>query len=142
MKKERRTRNISLIWKKRNAEQSSLKKLRINDKVSTGLKEISEAVTNFYKQLYSKDEGIEDAGSLLNSIKTHSTIIDEDSKKVCDGDITLDEIKKSIAKLKNNKAPGNGGLTSEFFNFGCLENAAHNVPKFNNPNSKIWLRSN
>lgn len=51
----------------------------------------------------------------MDNIKTNSTVIYEDSKKNCDKEITLDEIHKNIAKLKNNKSPGNDGLTAEFY---------------------------
>ncbi len=42
-------------------------------------------------------------------------MIDHHSKYICDQDITLEEIHKSVEKLKNNKAPGNYGLTCEFY---------------------------
>lgn len=83
--------------------------------MSTDLKEISEAVTHFYRNLYTKDEGIGDAGLLFDSIKIHAATINEHSKEVCDREVALDEIKNNIAKLKNNKAPGNDGLISEFY---------------------------
>ena len=34
---------------------------------------------------------------------------------MCDGSITLHEIQSCISKLKDNKSPGNDGLTGEFF---------------------------
>lgn len=100
---------------KRNTELSSLKRLRIDDKVSTDSSEISQFVTSFYKKLYTKDEGIGDARSFLENIKINSIVIDEDLKNNCDKAITLDEINKNIVKLKKNKSPGNDGLTAEFY---------------------------
>lgn len=41
--------------------------------------------------------------------------IDEAQRDFCDQDISVDELKKNISKLKDNKSPGNDGLTGEFY---------------------------
>lgn len=51
----------------------------------------------------------------MNNISDTTKKIDEELKLFCDKDISLEEVKNSIVGLKDNKSPGNDGLTSEFY---------------------------
>ena len=53
--------------------------------------------------------------SFFSCINVEVKRIDEEQKQLCDQDITLKEINLCISKLKDNKSPGNDGLTSEFY---------------------------
>ena len=99
---------------KRNAELSSIHKLDINGQTSVNMKEISYCVKHFYEELYA-EELHNTNETFFSSIKNVVKCIDEDSKKACDEKITVAEIKICISKVKNNKSPGNDGLTSEFY---------------------------
>lgn len=52
---------------------------------------------------------------MFSSIDGDVKRIDEEQESVCDQDITQEEISLCISKLKDNKSPGNDGLTSEFY---------------------------
>lgn len=54
----------------------------------------------------------------LKTLKEDITIIDDSFTAVCDLGVSLTEVRKNkcIASVKDNKSPGNGGLTSEFYN--------------------------
>lgn len=98
---------------KRKIQNSLLKKLRIEDTICTDITGVSDFVTNFYKNLY-KAVHHPDSSQLFNSLR-NPIIANEEFKANCSDEITLEEIKDSICRLKNNKSPGNDGLTSEFF---------------------------
>ncbi len=59
-------------------------------------------------------EGVneEDEEFLLNQIKVK---VKEDDKKLCDSDITEEEINEAITQLSNGKSPGLDCLSSEFY---------------------------
>lgn len=99
---------------KRNITVNSLHKLKINGHISEDPTNISKFVEEFYKQIYSEHNNFQSL-NFLSQIKNKARIIDEAQKEVCDQDIVLEEIKKSINKLKDNKSPGNDGLTGEFY---------------------------
>lgn len=101
---------------KRNNEMSSVSKLMINNSICESNKEIAEYVTQFYKNLYTSEPYNEkEAELLLSKISDTTKIIQEDFKLLCDQEINLQEINKCISGLKDNKSPGNDGLTSEFY---------------------------
>lgn len=74
---------------------------------------ILKAVQEFYGVLF-RTEGVneEDEEFLLNQIKVK---VKEDDKKLCDSDITEEEINEAITQLSNGKSPGLDGLSSEFY---------------------------
>ena len=43
--------------------------------------------------------------------------ITEDDKKICDSEITIEELGKNLKQLPNNKAPGCDGFTADFYKF-------------------------
>lgn len=77
---------------KRNAELASLIKLNINGQTSKNAKDISCFVKTFYEKLYTKRNDISDS-SFFSSIKESAKCIDEESRKMCDQNITLEGIK-------------------------------------------------
>lgn len=100
---------------KRNANFTSIFKLKINDQVSEDPIVISSSVANFYKKLYTSNLDLDSSSAFLSNIKKNARCISDDLKESCDHEITLNEVKLNIAKLKDNKAPGNDGLTNEFY---------------------------
>lgn len=99
---------------RRNNCLSSITKLKINNVICDDLKVISDFVTEFYSNLYSRSD-IGQPNAFLANIQSNAKCLSESSKELCDEEININEIKSSIAKLKDNKAPGNDGLTAEFF---------------------------
>lgn len=100
---------------KRNACINNIHKLKINHSISENPQEISHFVEEFYSKLYTEPDTSYDALPFLSSLKSNARQIDRVQKSLCDQNISLDEVKKNISRLKNNKSPGNDGLTGEFF---------------------------
>lgn len=100
---------------KRNAELTTIAKLKINEQISENMKDITTYITDFYKKLYTREENTKDLPSFFNSIKEKARRITMNSMEMCDNDISKEEIKKGINRLKENKSPGNDGLIGEFY---------------------------
>ena len=41
--------------------------------------------------------------------------LSEESKELMDANISIEEVKKSLLKMKNNKSPGPDGICTEFY---------------------------
>ena len=85
------------------------------EKVVTDPGEILEAQKDFYKQLYSEPRGIQLDADIFKEIKIPQ--LEEIEKKLCDEEITMEEVAKSLKELPNNKTPGTDGLTTDFYKF-------------------------
>ncbi len=97
---------------KRSAETNLVRKLKINSTVTEDLGMISEFVTK-YADIYSLGED-QDNIILFKTITNPKTLSLE-SKTECSQNLSLNEIEFCIKALKNNKSPGNDGLTSELY---------------------------
>lgn len=100
----------------RNKVKTTVNKLLREDGIETqNQNEIIEMQKSFYKKLYAKQNTETTAAKThyLRSINT-STLSNED-KIAGEGLLTLDELTKSMKSFKNNKTPGNDGLTVEFY---------------------------
>lgn len=105
---------------KRNVIVNGIYKLKIGNEISDDSRKISNSVEDFYKDLYSlpnKNSTIHNSNlfNFLSSIKDDIKQIDKYQKNSCDNELSLDDIYKGIRNLKENKAPGNDGLTAEFY---------------------------
>ncbi len=98
---------------KRSAEINLIRKLKINSTVTEDLGMISEFVSKYYADIYSLGED-QDNIIIFKTIKNPKTL-SLGSKTECSQDLSLNEIEFCIKALKNNKSPGNDGLTSEFY---------------------------
>jgi exonuclease III len=75
---------------------------------------LNEACT-FYKSLYSSNEPCKaDINKYLNET-LFIRVLSEYEADACEGEITLEECTTVVQKLKIDKSPGLGGLTSEFY---------------------------
>lgn len=110
---ERNTKHFHNL-EKRNVSVNSIYKLKINDQISEDPSKNSNFVEDFYKKLYSKHNSCQ-SSYFLSCTKSVAQGIDKTQKDICDQDISLEELKKNINKLKDNKSPGNDGLTGEFY---------------------------
>ena len=67
----------------------------------------------FYKALFTTEGTDEtDAQALLNNV---DKVLNEEEKQLCDAAINEQEIFDTTKLLKNNKAPGDDGIVSEFY---------------------------
>ena len=84
-------------------------------KYSSNPNELLKSAKNVYENLYTRETVSKSAiDELLNKIPT-SRKISKEHFKLCEAEISLDEITKAINSQKNNKSPGNDGLTAEFY---------------------------
>ena len=68
-----------------------------------------------YENLYTREKIPKSAiNELLNKIPTNKKISNEHFR-LCEADISLDEIVNAINSQENNKSPGNDGITAEFY---------------------------
>ena len=95
-----------------NKKKSIIKKLVTeNGEIIDQQKEVLNQIKTFYTNLYSRKE-IEITD--LNFFRGLPTISNE-NKELCEGDISEGECFAVIKEMKHNKAPGNDGLTAEFY---------------------------
>lgn len=100
---------------KHNYVKKHMRKLEIEKIIITDPKKIQYHQQKFYKSLYqSKQENnylIPDTFLNSNTIP----VITETEKNDCDQPITLLELEKALLTFKNDKSPGNDGLSYEFY---------------------------
>ena len=99
-------------------QNQTISKLYIDDKrskYSYNPSEILKSAKDFYKNLYTRDKVSKSATEeLLNKIPPNMKKSKEHFK-LCEAEISLDEVTKAINSQKSNKSPGNDGLTAEFY---------------------------
>ena len=86
----------------------------IKSKYSSNPKDILKSPKQFYEKLYTKQTSTAATTEFLSKISKRKKICNEHFN-LCEGEISLDEIMKSMASKKNNKSPGNDGITAEFY---------------------------
>ena len=62
----------------------------------------------------SNDVHEETINQFLNTVHTNK-VLTEESKKNCDGGVTIDECWEALKEMKPYKSPGSDGITTEFF---------------------------
>jgi len=94
-----------------------MRKLTINESVTTDSLTILSEQKRFYQNLYTSgrnETGNRHAAkSLLNNLNIPKLLDDE--KLSCEGKILLKECKLILETFQNNKAPGNDGIPVEFY---------------------------
>ena len=73
--------------------------------------EILKEIKQFYEELFTKkgNQSKETCQSFLNEINT--PLVSEHDKNKCDKELTLSDLKDALLSMKDNKSPGNDGLT-------------------------------
>ena len=101
---------------KNNSNKKTIRKLELsNGTISTNQEDIVNEQLNFYTKLYSSTQNVEHCN--IDHLFDHVTKLDDTDKDSCDGAITVHECEYVLKTLKNNKTPGNDGLTSEFYKY-------------------------
>ena len=100
---------------KTNYRKKHIRKLNLGDgKYITNNKEILNETANFYKNLYNSNS----SKSFIDRnlfFTNNAPKISEQDKEYCDNKITVNECFQVLQTFKNNKSPGNDGLTKEFY---------------------------
>ena len=86
-------------------------------KTSDNPKDILNSAKKSYKSLYIREEISQTAiNELLNKIPINKKISNEHFK-LCETELSIEEVLNAINSQKNNKSPGNDGITAEFYTF-------------------------
>ena len=104
-----------LNLEKKNAKTSIISKLFIENAIIANQKDIMLNIENFYKnQFQNKNENTQsDCDFFLRDLDLPS--LSEADKIFLDKDVTEEELFLSLSEMKNDKSPGNDGLTCEFY---------------------------
>ncbi len=102
---------------KRRQEKNAINALMINNVECTDPKQMSIEVHRFYRDLYSSSYSTEKSDALFQSIKHHIPTISTDFKNLCDLELEMSELDTAIKKITLGKAPGQDGLSSNFYKF-------------------------
>lgn len=107
-----------LAWKlKKKIAENTIYKIRDprTKVIRNKLNEIQEAFEIFYRTLYSEVPGgtVTQIDSFLNSLDLPT--LDEEQNQTMTADITEEELKAAISRLKLSKSPGSDGYTSEWY---------------------------
>ena len=106
-----------LNLEKRNYLKKHMRKLTINESVTTDSLTILSEQKCFYQNLYMNGRNETDnryaAKSFLNNLNIPK--LSEDENQSCEGNILLNECELILETFQNNKAPGNDGIPVEFY---------------------------
>ena len=99
---------------------------------------------NFYEDLYqNKDTSI--GQELVDDFKNFSQNLSmpklsENLQTLCEEQLSYQECHNALKSFKNNKSPGNDGLTAEFYNtfWPILGNLLGGLPKFRSHTRKSF----
>lgn len=100
---------------KRNRKQSNITSLNIYGNISSNSQDISNYITEFYRQLYESKVDVEKSQQFIEHIKQFTNKISEKYRDTCDEEIRQTELDEVIKSMKIGKSPGNDGLTVEFY---------------------------
>ena len=97
------------------ATQSAVHKVISNEQEITNISKINNHILEFYQNLFKEKQSTSENrfNSLLNDLNIPS--LNSEEMLSCEGNLTEQEIYKSLTRFKNNKSPGNDGLTKEFY---------------------------
>ena len=100
----------------RNKLKTTMSKLQRDDgTMTTDTKEILNMQKDFYENVYASKikQTRQQIKDYLNQVAVPS--LTEEEKTECEGPLTNEECLKAVKTFKNNKSPGNDGLTCEFY---------------------------
>ena len=106
---------FSLNLEKARAFQGLIRALVKNEKGISGPIEINTELQDFYKKLVTNNLSIsrQNVDSLLEDLPVPK--LQEEQVIKCNVEVTGSELLKSSKSMKNDKSPGNDGLTKEFY---------------------------
>lgn len=111
---EKNTKYFIGLEKSRAVKKILTEIIKTNGKKITNERDILNETVDFFSKLYSSKEiNIDIINDYLND--TNTCTLSENDALMCEGLLTIEECTDAVKKLKNNKAPGSDGLTSEFY---------------------------
>ena len=99
-----------------NYTRKNINKLQINDVNVTDPKIIMAHVKEYFQTLYGPDQSqmLRDA-NYITKLADDIPKVSEIDRTLCDEELTLEELESTLKLMKENKTPGNDGLTVEFY---------------------------
>ena len=70
----------------------------------------------FFKQIYASKNTIPNGSEFIEFFDTEN-VLSEETAKICEGIMSINECKQALMTMESNKTPGTDGLTSEFYRF-------------------------
>ena len=86
-----------------------------NGETVTTDREIMKESVKFYEKLYELKRGADEDDILDFLSNKNISTLNNSERESCDQEITVQECFESLSSFKNNKSPGNDGLTKEFY---------------------------
>ena len=86
-----------------------------NGDIVTNTSEILDVIHDYYEELFSCVEI--DKKSVIELLNSVNVTLDEGDIEMCEEDISIEEIIKSVHGMKNGKTPGPDGITVEFYSY-------------------------
>ena len=103
---------------KRNKIKTHIQKLLAHPHSSeeiTEFNEVQNELKRFYKNLYTKQSLKTEKDFLEYLSKFNAPKLSDSDKSICEGKLTLNECWPALSSMKNDKSPGNHGLTKEVY---------------------------
>ena len=118
-KGERNNKYFLNLENKRNAKNCIRKLFNKENHLVKNSKDIMTELKSFYQDLYRNKDNNMSAYWNENFQKFTQNLnipkLSDDQQSYCEGDLTYQECLKALNSFKNNKYPGNDGLTAEFY---------------------------
>ena len=113
-KGEKNTKYFLSLESHKKAKSCVRKVFTKNGTLSSDLKIIMNELEDFYTGLYDSEDNLPDYANLF---LRHSEIpkLSPEKAATCEGKLTVEECLQSLQSFKENKSPGNDGLTVEFY---------------------------
>ena len=105
-----------LNLEKQRGNQNRIRKLIVNEKEINNETEILNQIKLFYETLFQKPSlkySTDDINHFLNIVNIPK--LSADQVILCDIELTEKDLYDSMKSMKNDKSPGNDGLTKEFY---------------------------
>ena len=117
VRKRGKSNSYFLRLENQNNSSSCIRKLKLDDeKVTTDPVEILGEIKSFYSTLYQSHGSNNESDISVRFLENPSLPkLDEDKKELCEGRLTYNECYRSLLTFQTGKAPGNDGLTVEFY---------------------------
>ena len=106
-----------LNLEKRNQVKKHIRKLQINDYLTSNPSAILWEAKRFYMNLYQSGVKDADRDSLIDDFLNNLELpkLSDNEKQSCEGNISLEECEITLNSFKENKSPGSDGIPIEFY---------------------------
>jgi len=102
---------------KKRAINGTIDMLKVDDNTEVNdYNDVLSEIKKFYKNLFSKKD-LDNSGTSVFLEGLGLPKISESDKNRCDQDVTREDMKAALKSMRDNKSPGNDGISREFYVF-------------------------